>query len=345
MVALASLRPSLLLRGLLLLCIAWQTSQLAAAAAVNLLDNPSLAANSGHAVNVNGGNISGTLPASWWDNTEWAGPNIAIRYSLLSGAAACGAGITGGCIKAAVSKGFMQMGQFLEAPAGANYRLSLKLRAPTSAGLPVQLQLRQTGEPYIAYGQALTAAGAGWMQLEIAFAHVPSTAANAGSKNAPIFFVIVSGGPGTLFLAEPVLVALPPGTAAPVVQLAPPAGAVPRAFFCLNTNHDFDSDSGVLPLVGTLLVGHASLQCSCGCPPPLQTMPCRPFNSTRPAVPAFTLNRRPHSTLLSLTAQRLATCGPPWILARGAPGTLAWCGPQSSRWAGGSLTGPAWTPL
>lgn len=129
----------------------------------------------------------------------------------------------------------------LQAPAGANYRLSLKLRAPTSAGLPVQLQLRQTGAPYIAYGQALTAVGAGWATLEIAFARVPTTAANPGSSNAPIFFVVVSGGPGTLWLAEPVLQALPAGGAAPVVQLAPPAGAVPRAFFCLNTNHVFET--------------------------------------------------------------------------------------------------------
>lgn len=44
---------------------------------------------------------------------EWAGPDIRICYSLHSGVA-CGAGITGGCIKAAVLKGFMQMGQFLE---------------------------------------------------------------------------------------------------------------------------------------------------------------------------------------------------------------------------------------
>lgn len=107
----------------------------------------------------------------------------------------------------------------------------------------MQLQLRQTGAPYLAYGQVLTAVGASWTKLEISFAQVPSSAASAGSKNAPIFFVVVSGGPGTVWLAEPLLQALPPGTAAPVVQLKPPAGAVPRAFFCLNTNHVFETGS------------------------------------------------------------------------------------------------------
>ena len=73
----------------------------------------------------------------------------------------------------------------------------------------------------------------------------PQTQPTQAAANAPIFFVIVSGGPGTLRLAEPVLQALPPITAAPVVQLAPPAGAVPRAFFCLNANHVFETDNGV----------------------------------------------------------------------------------------------------
>lgn len=58
--------PLLLIAALA--CVAWKPLP-AAAAGPNLLEDPGLAANSGWTFSVNGGNISGTLPRSWADNT------------------------------------------------------------------------------------------------------------------------------------------------------------------------------------------------------------------------------------------------------------------------------------
>lgn len=73
----------------------------------------------------------------------------------------------------------------VQAPSGANYRLRLKLRASSAVSLSVQLQLRQTGAPYITYGHVLAAVGAGWMQLELAFARVPTNAATQAAATHP----------------------------------------------------------------------------------------------------------------------------------------------------------------
>lgn len=72
---LAARRPTLLVLGLLLACVTWQSACLASAAGANLLDNAGLDPNSGVQFSVNGGNISGTLPRSWNDNTGGRMPN------------------------------------------------------------------------------------------------------------------------------------------------------------------------------------------------------------------------------------------------------------------------------
>ena len=69
MAPLAAHRPTLLLLSLLMACVTWQPPRLAAAAGANLLDNAGLDPASGVQFSVNGGNISGTLPRSWNDNT------------------------------------------------------------------------------------------------------------------------------------------------------------------------------------------------------------------------------------------------------------------------------------
>jgi hypothetical protein len=94
-----------------------------------LLDNPSFdgAASS---FSTNDGNISGTMPEGWYDNTEWAGPEIALRYSVVPQPVHSGSR----SLRIEVEGGFAQFTQWRELPAGEAYRLRLWVRAqPTAA--------------------------------------------------------------------------------------------------------------------------------------------------------------------------------------------------------------------
>ena len=87
---------------------------------------------------------------------RYAGPDVTIKYTVLSGADCLG---KAKCLQATVGGTFSQWGQYMSLPAGAAYRLSIWARAVPLAGSPlpgavVSLNLRQTLDPYTRYGQA-----------------------------------------------------------------------------------------------------------------------------------------------------------------------------------------------
>lgn len=190
---------------LLLLLLLNQLPQASAAVAVastSLLVNPTLPLAPVYKFSTNGGNISGSMPVGWIDDTAWAGAAAQIKYSPLSGAA-CGGWSP--CLKASMSGKTMQVGQRVKLPTGKAYRLSIWVRAQlpagsTALGISAALNLRLFGAPYTVFAQNSAIIKTGWTQLLIEYGKLPGTAAKAGQP-ADAYFLLAATGPGTLYIA------------------------------------------------------------------------------------------------------------------------------------------------
>jgi hypothetical protein len=230
-------------------------------AADNLLDNPSFDGGSS-AFSTNDGNISGTMPDNWYDNTEWAGPEIALRYAVVQQP------VHGGSrsLRIDVDGGFAQLTQWRDLPPGAAYRLSLWVQAQPKAeaaaaveggalavgddaeiaateraaadagGMAVTLGLRLADSPYTMFDSVSAQVGSSWTQLVVPAAVIPySVAADKPGQTISVGFMVNTGGLGTLW---------PDDASLTVEELLPEvtvitnkAAVVTRQYFCMNVNH------------------------------------------------------------------------------------------------------------
>ena len=162
--------------------------------------------------------ITGSIAPGWSDNTGWA-KDVALDYGPETTNPYSGTV----CQRITVTKGFAQFTQGIQFPAGS-VRASIWVRAQLAQW--ISLNMRQAGPPYTFYGSALVKVGPLWTKVTVD-ALVPIIAGG-------LYFSTTL--PGTVWLDDAAL--SPIKTRSP--RLAPPAGAIPRAFFGLNINHMHD---------------------------------------------------------------------------------------------------------
>jgi hypothetical protein len=234
-----------------------------------LLDNPSFDGPS-NSFSTNDGTISGTMPQDWNDNTEWAGPEIALKYSVVPQP------VHGGSrsLRIDVEGGFAQFTQWREVPAGEAYRLSVWVRAQPAAtaaavdefaaeedasvlpavaasdgnkvtrvaaddaaaagGLSVTLGLRLSGPPYTMFDSVSATISTSWTQLVGPAAVISYTAADPG-QNISVGFMVNTGGLGSLWLDDASMTVV--NDLPEVTVLTNKAAVVTRQYFCMNINH------------------------------------------------------------------------------------------------------------
>jgi hypothetical protein len=205
------------------------------------------------------------MPDSWYDNTEWAGPEIALKYAVVQQP------VHGGSrsLRIDVDGGFAQFTQWRDLPPGAAYRLSLCVRAQPKAaaaaaaveggllavgddaekaaaeqaaaagdagGMAVTLGLRLADSPYTMFDSVSAQVGSSWTQLVVPAAVIPySTAADNPDQTVSVGFMVNTGGLGSLWLDDASLtveVSLPE-----VTVITNKAAVVTRQYFCMNVNH------------------------------------------------------------------------------------------------------------
>lgn len=208
----------------------------------------------------NVGNISGSMPQGWNDNTEWAGPEIALQYSVVPQPVHGGSS----SLRIDVNGGFAQFTQWLELPPAEAYRLSLWARAQPKAaaaaaaageadsagagagselattaaatgGLAVTLGLRLMNPPYTMFDSISANVGSSWTQLVLPAAVIPATAVANPGQNISVGFMVSASGLGRLWLDDASLTLV--DELPEVTVITKRAAVVTRRYFCMNVNH------------------------------------------------------------------------------------------------------------
>lgn len=168
--------------------------------------------------------ISGVIAGGWDDNTSWA-PGINITYSRDT--VNTRAGIA--CQRIQVNGGFAQFTQGLTLQPG---RTSASVWMRASTPMWVALYLRGgVSSDYRVYGSTPAWLSSSWQQVSV-------TAATPLDPDAGLF--INSAETGTFWVDDASLThSVNP--AAPPESLSPPGTPIPRAYFGLHHQHQFES--------------------------------------------------------------------------------------------------------
>jgi hypothetical protein len=156
----------------------------------NLLQNPSFEPSNAYRVSLNGGAISGTLPASWEDNASWGGPGVKIGYSLDTARPHSGKS----SVLMNVTGGFGQFWQWMTLPGGTWYQLSCWLRSDAASGLRASVTLLLGKEPWTMLKTLYVSASSLWTQVVLPFAEKPPGA------QVPCGFIIRTFSKGRLWV-------------------------------------------------------------------------------------------------------------------------------------------------
>jgi hypothetical protein len=139
-----------------------------------------------------GGLISGIMPNSWRDNSDWATPTPSLVYSLSTSVPRTAGSGNSACVQ--VTSGFAQLVQSITIKVGTDYSMSAWFRVVTvAASASVSLALQANFPPYDWWGSAdaTVSTASGWSLVTVSKLYqLPQPPSGTVSTSVPALVIL-----------------------------------------------------------------------------------------------------------------------------------------------------------